>query len=76
MSKRGRPRGPPTRSMHVKLYEEQRAQLEFLSARLPGNPPLAGLVREAVSRYVSQLMDDYRLADQYQEEHKSLRTLQ
>jgi len=73
MATRGRPKGPEKAKFHVSLFKEQKKQLEFLSAKLTGQPTVTGLIREAVSRYLDETMRDEALAQEYEKHCEPLR---
>ena len=52
--KRGRPKKGESVRFQALLLADQKERLEFLSGHLPGNPPLSGLLRDAVEEYLDR----------------------
>jgi predicted transcriptional regulator len=63
---RGRPAGPPTVNMHLRLSPELRRDLEFLSTILDGNPSPAMLAQQAVRDYVTRKLHDPEVRAEYE----------
>lgn len=58
MRPRGRRRGPPTVPFLLRLTPDQKSDLEFLRGFLDGAPPINGLIKAAVDRYITAKLAD------------------
>ncbi len=56
--RRGRPKQKDTVKVSALLYPDQKRRLDFLHDHLPGNPPLVGLIRDAVADYLDMQFNE------------------
>jgi len=64
--RRGRPRGPTTVPQRLRLYPDQKRDLEILREILDGRPPLNGLMQDAVQRYIESKLQDPAIRAEYE----------
>lgn len=64
--RKGRPKGPERVSFALRLLPEQKRDLEILSSIMEGVPPLNSLIQVAISRYVSEKLEDRALRRKYE----------
>ena len=61
----GRPRGPETKPLMVRLPLDLRRDLEVLHEILPGEPKYTGIIRSALKAFVANVLEDERLKAAY-----------
>jgi hypothetical protein len=72
----GRPRGPATRALMVRLPLDLWRDLEVLHEILPGEPKYTGIIRSALKDFVAKALQDGRIkADYTQRTRVSLEVL-
>jgi hypothetical protein len=66
LSQRGRPKGPARVGVFVRLLPEQMRDLRVLREILEGQPPLNGLLEEAVRQYISRKLEDRQIRAEFE----------
>jgi hypothetical protein len=64
--RQGRPRGPETVPLSVRLSPEQKRDLDTLSQILDGRPPINGLIQTAVSQFITRKLGDEMVRREYE----------
>jgi len=64
---RGRPAGPETVAVPLRLFPDQKRDLLVLKEILDGRPPLNGLIQDAVTRYIEAKLSEPKVRAAYEE---------